>query len=102
MAKQAKAQGNNAILYIFAYLLTWLSGILMYITVGQTDKRMKFHALQAILLGVVLFIIGWIPILGWIIELLGWLYGLYIGYMAYTGTDIEMPVIGDFAKQYSK
>jgi uncharacterized membrane protein len=93
---------GNGLAYIFAYLLTWLSGLIVFITVGQNDKRAKFHALQAIFLGVVLFIIGWIPIVGWIIELLGWLYGLYIGYQAYEGKDVEMPVIGTYARQYSK
>ncbi len=101
MASKQNKQGNGLV-YIFAYLLTWLTGLIVFITVGQNDKRAKFHALQAIFLGVLLFVIGWIPFLGWIIELLGWLYGLYIGYMAYTGQDIEVPVLGAYARQYSK
>ncbi len=100
MAKQNKK--GNGLVYIFTYLLTWLSGIIVFITVGQNDGRAKFHALQAIFLGVVLFVIGWIPIIGWAIGILGWLYGLYIGFMAYQGDDCEIPVIGAYARQYSK
>jgi uncharacterized membrane protein len=100
------AKSDTNILYIFAYFLGWLSGIVVYITEGQKNKRMKFHAVQAILYGVVVtivwFIIGWaLFFVAWIIILLAWLYGLYIGYMAYQGTDMSIPVIGDFAKQYS-
>ncbi len=100
MAKQTTNKGND-ILFIFAYLIPILTGLLMYITVGQTNKRMKFHSLQAIMLGIVLIVLGWIPIIG-LIGLLVWLYGLYVGWRAYEGEDLDIPVIGDFAHQYSK
>lgn len=101
--KQAKpASSDMGILFIFSYLLTWLSGIIVYITEGQKDKRQKFHALQAIMLGIILTILSFIPFIGWIILLFGWLYGLYVGWKAYNGTDLEMPLIGKYAKDYSK
>ena len=75
--KSAKQDSN--LLFIFAYLLTWLSGIILYITVGQKDKRVKFHSLQAIFLGIVIFILAYIPIIS-LVSILVWLYGLYIGY----------------------
>jgi uncharacterized membrane protein len=114
MATQTKqpaksSGGDNSVLFIFAYFLSWLSGLIVYFTEGQKDKRMKFHAVQAILLGiaatVVAIILGWIPLIGQIIYLLlflVWLYSLYVGYRAYTGTDISIPVIGDYAKGASK
>jgi uncharacterized membrane protein len=97
----AKSSGDS-LLYLITYLLTWLTGILIFITAGQKDKRLKFHSLQAILLGIVLFILAWIPFIGWLIGVLLWLYGLYIGYQGgYEGKDIEIPVIGPFAKKYA-
>lgn len=97
------AKGSDeSILYLVTYLLTWLTGILIYITAGQKNKRLKFHAVQAILVGIVIFVLGWIPIIGWIIAILLWLYGMYVGYEGgYQGKDIEVPVIGPFARKYS-
>ena len=75
----------------------------MFVTVGQTNARMKFHALQAIIVGIVGFILGFIPFIGGLFAFLIWIYGLYVGYRAYEyNEDVSMPVIGDFAKQNSK
>ena len=101
MAAKSGRQGKNEILCIVTYLLLWLTGILVYITEGQRSKRMKFHALQAIFLGIVVFVISFIPIIR-ILGLLLWLYGLYVGVMGYNNKDIEMPLIGKYARQYSK
>jgi uncharacterized membrane protein len=97
------AKGSDeSILYLVTYLLTWLTGILIFITAGQKNKRLKFHAVQAIIVGIIIFILGWIPFIGWLIAVVLWLYGMYVGYQAgYQGKDILMPVIGDFAKKYS-
>ena len=93
------------IMYIFIYLLSWLSGIIVFVTKGQNDKRMKFHSLQAIFLGIVAivldFVLFFIPILGQLIAFLIWLYGMYIAFKAYEGKDIKVPVIADYAVKYS-
>ena len=95
-------ESDDRVVYIFAYLLTWISGILVYITLGQKNKRMKFHALQAIMLGIAAFIIAWIPIpFFFLIGFLLWLYGMYVGVVAYNGRDISMPIIGEYAEKYS-
>ncbi len=99
---------NNSIMFILAYLLTWLTGLFVYFTEGQKDKRLKFHAVQAILLGIAVTVVYWIlliiPFLGLLSSLvlfLGWLYGMYVGWQASMGNDIEIPTIGRYAKQYS-
>ena len=100
---------KDGIIFIFCYLLTWLSGIIVYVMYGSENKDLRFHSVQAILLGVVIFVIGLIPSIfplvlhsvSWILELVViilWLYGIYVGYRAYKGFDITMPVIGDLAK----
>ncbi|MGC8730287.1 MAG: hypothetical protein ACP5RP_02815 [Candidatus Micrarchaeia archaeon] len=91
--------------FLIIYLLTWLTGLLMYLTEGQKDKRIKFHSFQAIVLGIVLIVIAIIfdiasPIIGSVLFILGWLYGMYIGYEASTGVDIDMPIISDFVRNY--
>ena len=98
-----RPEKDDRVLYIFTYLLTWISGLMVFITVGQSNKRMKFHAIQAVLLGIVTFIIAWIPFpFLYLVGFLLWLYGIYVGVVAYNGRDISMPVIGDYAKRYSK
>ena len=93
------------IMYIFTYLLSWLSGIIVFVTKGQSDKRMKFHSLQAIFLGIIAVVIDlilfFIPFLGPILAFLIWLYGMYIAVKAYEGEDIKVPVIADYAAKYS-
>lgn len=111
-AKQTKAPAGKSadFTYIIIYFLEWLTGIIFFIISGD-DKRKKLHSIQAILLGIggfiVIFIVGIIlaiiglGIISSLLWLLLWLYGLYIGYMASTGVDVEIPMITSFAKQYA-
>lgn len=93
-------QDDTNLVYLLTYILLWITGILVYITEGQRNKRAKFHALQAIFLGIVVTVIGYVPIIR-ILALVLWIYGIYIGIRAYQGADISIPVLGDFAKKYS-
>ena len=98
-------KNKGDIIYIFTYLLSWLSGIIVFVTKGQDDKRMKFHSLQAIFLGITAvvleFVLFFIPSLGSVLAFLIWLYGMYIAVKAYEGEDIKVPVIADYAAKYS-
>ena len=94
-------KGDEGVFCIFAYVLIWLSGIIVYVTEGQRSKIMKFHALQAIFLGVIIFILSFFPIIR-IIGALLWLYGLYIGIKGYFNEDVEIPLLGEWARGYSK
>lgn len=82
---------ENKVIYILTYFFALISGIIVYLIAGD-NERLKFHAKQAIILGVIIVIVGFIPILS-IISLLLWLYGIYIGYKAYKGEDIGLPFI---------
>lgn len=98
-------KGEKNIEYIFVYLFMWLSGIIVFFTIGQKDKRLKFHSLQAIFLGVIAvvldFILVFVPFLGSLVAFLIFIYGMYIAVKAYYGEDIEIPVITDYAAKYS-
>ena len=102
-----------------AYVLTILTGILfLVIEPYSKDKFVRFHAFQAIFFGVAAvvvsiammilsFIIGQLPLIGWLISLLLWivvvfgLFGLWIFlmYKAYNNERYMLPVIGKFAEQ---
>ena len=49
---------DDKIMYIFSYLLTWLSGIIVYMLYSEKDKNLRFHAVQSILLGILITVIG--------------------------------------------
>lgn len=107
-----------------SYLLTWLTGIIFLLT-NKEDNFVRFHAWQAIAFGVstviawfVIFIfftvVAFIPIIGgiiagilatlvWIVFSIGFLI-LWIVLMikAYQGQRFKLPVIGDYAENWSK
>lgn len=89
---------------IGTYFFLWLSGIIVYLfTSKKSDEYLKFHALQAILLGIVITILGWLSFIPFmfIVTIILWIYGIYVGYQASEGKDIVMPIIGDFAKEHA-
>ena len=108
----AKTASEDKIWYLLAYLVPVLTGIIAYALYAEKDKKLRFHAVQSIFYGIAIwifyfilsifffvffflfFFLSWIP---GVILLLLWLYGLYIGYQAYSGKEAKMPVIGDMA-----
>ncbi len=98
---------ENKILLIFAYLLTWLSGIIVYLYNDNKNSTLRFHSLQAIFLGILITVISvfsfvLIPpvrYIAYIFTILLWLYGVYVGFQAYNGKNISIPVIGEMAKR---
>ena len=96
---------DKDIIYFLTYLLTWITGLIVYFTKAKTDKKAKFHSIQAMLLGLLsaiisIFILPFLPIV-WILSLLIWIYGLYIGYRAYSGMPANIPYLSDYAQKHS-
>lgn len=100
----SKGTNDNTLAFV-AYILTWLTGLIVFLIAKDNAKDVKFvkfHAMQAILLGVVAFVFS-ITIIGIILAPLIWLYGLYIGFMyAYKGQKYYAPIIGEYAERYSQ
>lgn len=78
-----------------AYILLWLTGLIMLLLEPQ-DKFVKYNAMQAIVFGLVLTLVGWIPCVGWIIAFVGWLYALYGAYQVYSGREFKIPYVSEF------
>jgi uncharacterized membrane protein len=96
---------NKDIAYFLTYLLLWITGLIVYFTKAHDDKKAKFHAIQAILLGLIsaiisIIILPFLPVI-WILSFLIWIYGLYIGYLAYNGKPANIPYISGFAQSHS-
>ena len=119
MAKTAKVEGK--VLAAVAYLLTILTGIVVYLI--SKEKFDRFHAVQAIFLGLVFIAISYglgivgivlalIPVIGWIGSVCIFIATvlmlpaaivivLFAAWKAYNGETYKFPYIGDLAEKYS-
>jgi uncharacterized membrane protein len=112
---------DNKIMYIVAYIIPLLTGIIVYVLYGNTDKKLKFQSIQAVLLGICFIIAsvifgimdafvieagtGILRIISGLFDLallLAWLYGMYTGYKASKGMEANIPFISDYASNLSK
>ena len=94
---------------LLCYVLGWVTGLIFFI-LEKENQFVRFHAMQSIAvfgaITVVVIILGFIPIIGWIIA---WLIGilafiLWIVLMlkAYQGQKYKLPWAGNFAEKQTK
>ena len=89
-----------------AYLLGPITGIL-FLLMEKGNKFVRFHAMQStILFGglfVVNIVLGFIPILGWLVSLalsiIAFVLWLVLMWRAYNGEEYEVPYIGKIARE---
>ncbi len=85
--------------YIFSPLIP-----LIMLLMEEKKKRpfIKFHAVQALVLGVIqvilYIVLGWL-IIGFCLGLLVFAYMIYVGIKAYQGEYTTVPVVTDFIKK---
>lgn len=102
-------EGKNS-MAVFAYL--WVLIIIPFLTDAKDDPFVKFHLKQGLALIVfdvvgwfVSALIGWFPIIGWLIVWLFWIASLVlaiIGIMnVLNGEEKELPLIGEYAKKFN-
>ncbi len=93
------------------------AGMLAYITIipaiiflvmepYNKNKFVRFHAFQSLFFGLCFFVLSFfmvIPIIGWLIFLVGWLGGFVVWIIllikASKGEKWKLPVIGDLAEK---
>lgn len=100
---------------LLCYVLTWITGLIFYL-IEKDSRYVRFHAMQAILLGVAFFVIGIVfsviqGVLAAVSGVLAAMFGLLwlvvvVGMVilwvlclikAYQGQTYKLPVIGDMA-----
>jgi uncharacterized membrane protein len=113
---------------LLSYIMTWVSGLVFFL-IEKDSRLVRFHAMQAILLGAtaivgaVILWVAWVVVtlvLSQIADILGTLSGLLIGlligvfYLAvvvawvlcliksYQGQFYKLPVLGNFAEKFSQ
>lgn len=119
----AKSTPSNTMAAV-AYLLGLITGVIVYLVCDKNDKYVRFHAMQAILVGIVLCIVGFIAVCIDVLSfvILGAITGplvclcaivfwggtaviilaptVFLMYQAYIGNKFKVPVLGDFAEKY--
>ncbi len=101
--KTSKNEDSN-ILAMLSYL--WILSVVFYIIKKDEDDFVVFHARQGmVLLGasIVLFFLGFIPLLGWLVGFFGWIAIIVLSIIgmikAYQGERYNIPGVGDLAKK---
>jgi uncharacterized membrane protein len=94
---------------LLCYVLGWVTGTI-FLLLEKDNKFVRFHAIQSIVVfgayTVLAIILGFIPIVGWIINtLLGiaaFIFWIVLMVKAYNGQMYKLPVAGDIAERNSK
>ena len=90
---------NDKLLAALAYIFTPLSPVIIMFLEDKKDRPfIKAHNGQALVLGIIFFVIN--IVLSWtcVIPLATLAIAIYLGYRAYQGEEITIPVITDFVK----
>jgi uncharacterized membrane protein len=93
-----------------AALLSYVAGVvtgIIFWVIEKDSSYVKFHAMQSIILFggwfVLYIILGFIPVIGWMIQMIGGLGILVLWILlmikAYNGERFKLPVIGDIAER---
>lgn len=88
------------------YLVSFITGI-VFLIIEKENKTVRFHAMQSVITFASIFVIGlvigFVPVIGWIIGLLiaplGFILWLFLMFKAYQGGTFKLPIIGDFAEE---
>jgi uncharacterized membrane protein len=84
------------------YVLGWVSGLVFLLAEKQNGK-VRFHAMQSLLMFGGLTVISFVPIVGWLLSpfvmIVGFIVWLMSIYKAYNGEDFELPVVGKLSKK---
>ncbi len=106
----AEAKGNENLMGAAAYLLGFITGII-FLLVEKDSRFVRFHAMQSTLLFGGLFVVnmvlGFIPILGWLVGLFlafaAFILWIVLMWKAFQGEMYKLPYIGEMAeKQLAK
>lgn len=89
-----------------SYVLGWVTGI-VFLILEKENKFVRFHAIQSIVvfgaLTVAEIIFSFIPVVGWILNLLlgigGFILWIVLMVRAYQGQSCKVPIAGDIAER---
>jgi len=89
----------------FCYLLGFITGI-VFLVVEKKSNFVKFHAKQSTITFLILFVIslilGWIPIIGFLVLILSLILWLFLMIKALKGERYMLPIVGKMAEEKTR
>lgn len=90
-----------------SYVLGPVTGVIFYVL--EKDAFVRFHAMQSIVVFLVLFILQWVfgftiillPLVP-LVSILSFALWLFLIYKAWQGDEWEVPVLGKYARKLTK
>ena len=102
MAKKTSVEMDENVAGLLCYVLGWISGLVFFL-IEKKNKFVRFHALQSIIVFGILTIasvlLGWVPVLGWIIWVLTVVLWIVLMIKAYQGEKFKLPWAGNLAEK---
>jgi len=97
------AEENQAKLVAILSYIT-LIGWIIALILNQSKKTElgSFHVRQALLLMVAGLVLAWIPIIGWLLSIVVFIFWIMGLVYAIQGKQKEVPVIGSYAQKWFK
>jgi len=91
---------------LLCYAVGWVTG-LVFLLLEKENAFVRFHALQSLVtflgLFIISFVLGIVPILGMLINMILWPLGLVLWIVlmvkAYKGERYKLPMVGDFVEE---
>ncbi|MFA5399604.1 MAG: DUF4870 domain-containing protein [Dehalococcoidia bacterium] len=99
MAKSSTGLEEN-VAGLLCYLVGWITGLIFFL-IEKDSQFVKFHAMQSIITFGACVILGFIPVIGWIIWILALVMWILLMVKAYQGQKFKLPLIGDLAEKWS-
>ena len=79
---------------LLSYIFCPLIGIIVLLIEDKKNRPfLKYNAVVSIIMGILVAILSWACI-----GVLVWFYAIYLGFKAYQGEWVEVPVISDFVR----
>jgi uncharacterized membrane protein len=86
---------------LLCYVLGWITGII-FLVIEKDNKTVRFHAWQSIFVFGIFTILGFIPLIGWILGIVAFILWIVLMYKAYKGEMFKLPLVGNLAEKYAK
>ncbi len=99
MAKSSTGMEEN-VAGLLCYLVGWVTGLIFFL-IEKDSQFVKFHAMQSIITFGACVILGFIPVIGWIIWILALVLWILLMVKAYQGQMFKLPGIGNLAEKWS-
>lgn len=92
--------GTAKLLAVLGYLFWVVAVVVLLIEPYKSQMFSRAHAVQALVLGIIMWAVAWIPIIGWIIAFAAFVVAVIALLKALKGEMYEMPVVYNLAKGF--